>query len=152
MSSHNISTSLSASRITPSLSVSRIPPPLCVSSSSVVASVLLLLVDLRANRCLYKNTPTTKSANTSALDSKNEKVVQAALDRLLEENKRGCAIVVAHRLSTIKQCDKIIVMDHGQKVEEGSHDELLKIPIVKKKEEKLDWMYGGQQVAPEKKT
>eukprot|EP00935_MAST-01C_sp_MAST-1C-sp1_P000112 g112.t1 len=73
---------------------------------------------------------------TSALDSKNEKVVQAALDRLLEENKRGCAIVVAHRLSTIKQCDKIIVMDHGQKVEEGSHDELLKIPIVKKKEEK----------------
>ena len=78
---------------------------------------------------------------TSSLDSKNEKVVQRALDRLLSENKRGCAIVVAHRLSTIRNCDKIIVMDKGQKKEEGSHDELLQIPIKKDGEKMVTGWY-----------
>merc|ERR1719343_453794 len=68
---------------------------------------------------------------TSALDSKAEGVVQAALDRMIEANQTGCTIMIAHRLATVKKCDKIIVMDKGHKVEEGSHAELLKIPIEK---------------------
>ena len=69
---------------------------------------------------------------TSALDSKNEKAVQGALDNLLKE-MNGVAIVIAHRLTTIKNCDKIIVMDKGTKVEEGSHEELLQVPVTKEK-------------------
>jgi len=68
---------------------------------------------------------------TSALDSKAEGVVQAALDKMVEDKKTGCTIMVAHRLTTIKKCDRIIVMDHGRIKEEGPHDELLKIPIQK---------------------
>jgi len=68
---------------------------------------------------------------TSALDSKAEGVVQAALDRMIEANRTGCTIMIAHRLATVKECDKIIVMDKGHKVEEGSHEELLRIPIEK---------------------
>merc|ERR1740121_2990164 len=60
---------------------------------------------------------------TSALDSKAEGVVQAALDRMIEANKTGCTIMIAHRLATVKRCDKIM--------EEGSHDDLLKVPIKK---------------------
>ena len=59
---------------------------------------------------------------TSALDSENERLVQAALDRLLVGRT---AIVVAHRLSTIRKADRILVMERGQIVEEGRHDELL---------------------------
>lgn len=59
---------------------------------------------------------------TSALDSENERLVQAALDRLLVGRT---AIVVAHRLSTIRRADRILVMEKGQIVEEGSHDALL---------------------------
>merc|ERR1719161_349495 len=54
---------------------------------------------------------------TSALDAKAEGVVQAALDRMIEANQTGCTIMIAHRLATIKTCDKIIVMDKGCKVE-----------------------------------
>merc|ERR1712039_546986 len=68
---------------------------------------------------------------TSALDSKAEGVVQAALDKMIDENKSGCTIMIAHRLATVKSCDKIIVMNVGQIVEEGSHEELLEIPIAK---------------------
>merc|ERR1712167_547355 len=45
------------------------------------------------------------------------------------KNKDGCTIVIAHRLTTIKNCDKIIVMNNGTKVEEGLHEDLLKIKI-----------------------
>jgi ABC-type multidrug transport system fused ATPase/permease subunit len=67
---------------------------------------------------------------TSALDSMSEKVVQAALDSLLDE-MQGVSLVIAHRLTTIKNCDKIVVIDKGRKVEEGTHEELLRIPIAK---------------------
>eukprot|EP00624_Nannochloropsis_granulata_P003403 evm.model.NODE_27191_length_32237_cov_31.285324.8 len=61
---------------------------------------------------------------TSALDSQSEKVVQDALDNLSRTKKRT-TFVVAHRLSTIRNADKIAVIDKGQVKEIGSHDELL---------------------------
>ena len=60
---------------------------------------------------------------TSALDTKSEKLVQEALSKLM---KNRTTIVIAHRLSTIQEADKIIVLDHGQIVEFGSHKELIK--------------------------
>jgi len=59
---------------------------------------------------------------TSALDSENERLVQAALDRLMVGRT---AIVVAHRLSTIRKADRILVMEKGRILEEGKHEDLL---------------------------
>ncbi|HSE61549.1 MAG TPA: ABC transporter ATP-binding protein [Candidatus Saccharimonadales bacterium] len=59
---------------------------------------------------------------TSALDSQSEKHIQAALWELMEGRT---AIVIAHRLSTIQRMDRIIVLDDGAIVEQGSHDQLL---------------------------
>eukprot|EP01052_Picozoa_sp_SAG31_P023527 SAG31_NODE_1946_length_6844_cov_5.947665_2_plen_156_part_00 len=67
---------------------------------------------------------------TSALDPVNEKIVQRALDKLIDEHN-GVAIVIAHRLTTIKNCSKIVMMDKGKKVEEGTHEELMKIQVKK---------------------
>jgi ATP-binding cassette subfamily B protein len=59
---------------------------------------------------------------TSALDSESEHLVQEALWRLMEETT---AIVIAHRLSTVARMDRIVVLDHGAIVEEGTHSQLL---------------------------
>jgi len=59
---------------------------------------------------------------TSALDTESEKLVQEALNNLM---KNRTSIVIAHRLSTIQHADKIIVIDKGSVVEEGSHSELM---------------------------
>ena len=59
---------------------------------------------------------------TSALDNESEKVVQNAIDHALENRT---ALVVAHRLSTVKNADTIIVMEKGRVAESGSHEELL---------------------------
>lgn len=59
---------------------------------------------------------------TSALDNESEKVVQAAIDHALENRT---ALVVAHRLSTVKNADRIIVLDKGRVAESGAHEELL---------------------------
>lgn len=59
---------------------------------------------------------------TSALDSESEKLIQDALEKLM---KGRTSIVIAHRLSTIAKLDRIIVLDQGSIVEDGSHHELL---------------------------
>ncbi|KAI9302369.1 putative ABC transporter protein [Cunninghamella echinulata] len=65
---------------------------------------------------------------TSALDSDSEKIVQAALDKILNEEDSGkTTITVAHRLSTIQNADLICVIKDGEVVEQGTHDELLKM-------------------------
>ncbi len=61
---------------------------------------------------------------TSSLDNESEFLVQQALDRLM----RGrTTIVIAHRLSTVERAHRILVLDHGQIVEEGTHQELLSL-------------------------
>lgn len=60
---------------------------------------------------------------TSSIDTRTELLVQSAFDRMM---KGRTSFVVAHRLSTIEQADQILVMNHGQIVEQGTHHELLK--------------------------
>jgi ATP-binding cassette, subfamily B, bacterial MsbA len=74
-------------------------------------------------RAIFKNAPILiLDEATSALDSESELEVQKGLDSLM----RGrTALVIAHRLSTISKCDRIIVMEKGEIVEEGSHDILM---------------------------
>lgn len=62
---------------------------------------------------------------TSALDNKSEAVVQKAIENLMQDRT---VIVIAHRLSTVRHADKIVVINYGEIVESGSHDELLAKP------------------------
>lgn len=61
---------------------------------------------------------------TSALDNESEAIVQKALDNLM---KNKTVFVIAHRLSTVKNADRIIVINEGQLVEEGTHEQLIRI-------------------------
>jgi ATP-binding cassette subfamily B protein len=64
---------------------------------------------------------------TSALDTETEKEVERAISSVLHETDKTC-IVIAHRLSTLRQADRIVVFDNGRIVEMGAHDELLSNP------------------------
>ncbi|MEH1889166.1 MAG: ABC transporter ATP-binding protein [Nostoc sp.] len=59
---------------------------------------------------------------TSALDSESEALVQEALERLMQKRT---VFIIAHRLSTVRRCDRILVFEQGQIVESGTHEELL---------------------------
>lgn len=75
-------------------------------------------------RAMLKNAPILLlDEATSALDSESEVLIQDALWKLMEGRT---AVVIAHRLSTIQKMDRIVVMDDGKIVEQGSHKELLR--------------------------
>ena len=76
-------------------------------------------------RAFIKNAPIlVLDEATSALDNKAEAVVQQAIDNLMKDRT---VLVIAHRLSTVRHADKIVVINNGEIVEEGSHEELIKL-------------------------
>jgi ABC-type multidrug transport system fused ATPase/permease subunit len=75
-------------------------------------------------RALLKNAPILiLDEPTSALDSQTESLLLEALERLM---KNKTTLIIAHRLSTVRRADQIIVLEGGKIVERGTHDELLK--------------------------
>ena len=77
-------------------------------------------------RAFLKNAPIViLDEATSALDNKSEEIVQQAIYNLMKDRT---VFIIAHRLSTVKNADKIVVIDHGEIKEMGRHDELLKNP------------------------
>ena len=74
-------------------------------------------------RAMLKNSPLLLlDEATSALDAESERMVQAALESAM---KGRTTLVVAHRLATVQQADRILVLDHGELVEQGTHAELV---------------------------
>ncbi len=78
-------------------------------------------------RALLKDAPLLLlDEATSALDAESERMVQAALDSALRQHSdRRTTLVIAHRLATVQKADRIVVLEHGRIVEQGTHDALL---------------------------
>jgi ABC-type multidrug transport system fused ATPase/permease subunit len=74
-------------------------------------------------RAILKNAPILiLDEATSALDSQSEQYIQKSLKKLM---KGKTVIAIAHRLSTLREMDRLIVLDKGQIIEEGTHDDLI---------------------------
>ena len=74
-------------------------------------------------RAMLKNPPLLLlDEATSALDAESERMVQAALESAMRDRT---TLVIAHRLATVQQADRIVVLDHGRIVEQGRHDALM---------------------------
>jgi len=74
-------------------------------------------------RAVYKNPPLLiLDEATSALDTQSEQVVQEAINNMMQDRT---SVVIAHRLSTVQKADRIIVLDKGQIVQEGTHESLM---------------------------
>jgi len=92
-------------------------------------------------RAILKNAPILiLDEATSALDTPTEKLIQTSLNEVLETSK-ATVISIAHRLSTLKHMDRIIVLDKGKIVEEGRHSELIKSDGFYKKLWEMQVMY-----------
>jgi ATP-binding cassette subfamily B protein len=90
-------------------------------------------------RAILKNAPILiLDEATSALDSQTEQEIQKSINKMLEQNN-ATVIAIAHRLSTIKHMDRIIVIDAGKIIEDGSFQELLEMNNGRFKE-----MWGSQ--------
>lgn len=87
-------------------------------------SPLVLIYFIKARSVIKEPDLLIFDEATSALDAESEHVVQKAIDGLVESKERTM-IVVAHRLSTIRNCDRIVVIRDGEIVEEGNHASLL---------------------------
>src|SRR5690606_652599 len=74
-------------------------------------------------RAMLKNPPLLLlDEATSALDAESERMVQAALDTAMQRHTgRRTTLVIAHRLATVQNADRIVVLEHGRIVEEGTH-------------------------------
>jgi len=78
---------------------------------------------LAISRAILRNPPILiLDEATSSLDTESERLVQEALEHLMLDRT---TLVIAHRLSTVKKADKIIVIDHGEIIEEGTHQDLI---------------------------
>ena len=75
----------------------------------------------------------------SSVDAENEATIQAALDRLMQGRT---TLIMAHRLSSVRDCDEILVLDDGRLVERGDHETLLAESGV------YDWLMAGQMTDP----
>jgi len=92
-------------------------------------------------RALLKNAPILiLDEATSALDTEAERHIQAALARLMRDRT---TFIIAHRLSTVEQADRIIVLDSGTIVESGTHSELIERGGVYAQLYKLNFMEPG---------
>ncbi|WP_425373528.1 ABC transporter transmembrane domain-containing protein [Phyllobacterium leguminum] len=99
-------------------------------------------------RAILRNAPILLlDEATSALDAQSEMLVQKALEHLMQGRT---TLVVAHRLATVLKADRILVLDQGRIVEEGTHASLVALGGIYARLAKLQFDHGGQAFAAEK--